>query len=153
MKRNSYLFFLLLFLLASCKSNQEAYNTTYQKLKEKEEAMMDAKAKTAMDVPKSATSKDSTNKYLSEKFNLILGDEQNISVYSIVTKSFINKTNAKSYFSRMEENGYPAALIQNEDLMFRIVVASFSTKIEAENKLKEINKDYPDAIILKRMKY
>lgn len=144
---------MLLLFFAGCKSNQEVYNTTYRKLKDKEEAMIDAKAKTAMNVPKDTMSKDSTNKYLFEIFSLILGDEQNISAYNIVAKSFINKTNAKSFYSRMKENGYPAVLVQNEDRMFRIIIASFSTKAEAENNLKEINKYYPGATIVRRIRY
>jgi len=151
MKKYPYILFLLIVAFVSCKSNPEAYSNTYRKLKEKEESQLDANARTAYDVPKSADSSDPSTGYLSEKLNLVLGETQNISDYNIVTRSFINRTNARGYFSQMVEYGYPAALVQNEELMFRIVIASFISKEDAENKLIEIKKDYPEAFILVKL--
>jgi len=151
MKKYFQLLFLLLILLSGCKSNPEAYNTTYQRLKVKEEAMMDAKARVAMDVPKNVSPGDSSAGYAAERLTLILGEESNFAVYGVVTKSFINRTNARGYYSRVLEKGYPAVLVQNEEMMFRIIVASFQTKEEAENKLKDFKASFPDAYILVRM--
>jgi len=151
MKKYTYIVFILLVVFVSCKSNPEAYSNTYRKLKEKEESQMDANAKTAMDVPQNSYSNDSTTGYPSEQITLILGETLNVSNYNIVARSFINKTNARGYFSQMVENGYPAALVQNDDMMFRIIIASFTSMEEAEKKLKEIKKNYPEAYILVKL--
>jgi Sporulation related domain. len=152
MKKYPHIILLLLIVFTGCKSNQEAYSTAYKRLKEKEEELMDAKAKTAMDVPKDTMSKDSTAAYQSERFTLILGDEPAISIYNIVSRSFINRTNAKGFFNQMKESGYPAALVQNEQMMFRIIIGAFEKKEEAEHELAQIRQSYPEAYILLRIK-
>ena len=113
---------------------------------------MDANAKTAMNVPKNAYSRDTTDSNPIEKLNLILGKEENVSAYNIVARSFINRTNARGYYSQMVDKGFPAALVQNEDLMYRIVISSYLSMDDAVYKLKEISKAYPEAYILIRMK-
>jgi len=150
MKKYFQLLFLLLVLLSGCKSNPEAYNTTYQRLKAKEETMMDAKSKVAMDVPKNVSSGDSSSGFVAERLTLILGKESNLLIYCIVAKSFINRTNARSYYSRVLEKGYPAVLVQNEEMMFRIIIASSQIKDDAENKLKDFKASFPEAYILVR---
>jgi len=151
MKKYPYILFLLMVVFVGCKSNPEAYSNTYRKLKEKEESQFDANAKTAMDVPQSSNSNDTTTGYLSENFNLVLGEKINVSDFNIVARSFINRTNARGYFSQMEDNGYPAVLVQNEEMLFRIIIASFTSREDAENKLKEIKKIYPEAYILMKL--
>lgn len=136
----------LLFIFTACKSNQDAYNATYQRLKEK--SKIETQAKTAMSVPVEVVSLDSSNIHPSEIFNVILGEEKNISGYNIVVKSFINKTNARGYYLRMIEDKYPAVLVQNEELMFRIIVGSSLTDEEAENMLVKLKKTFPEAWIL-----
>lgn len=144
---------LMIFVLFSgCKSNQDAYNTTYRRLKEKEAEIVKAKAKTAMSVPKEILSGDSSATHISETINLIAGEGNNLSDYSIVVKSFINKTNARGYQARMIDDGYPAVLVQNEELMYRIIVASFESKDNAANKLNVLKNTFPEAWILVRLK-
>lgn len=151
MKKYSYILFLLLVVFLGCKSNPEAYSNTYRKLKEKEESQLDVNARTAMDVPQSPNSNETSTGYLYEKFNLVLGEKVNVSDYNIVARSFINRTNARGYLSQMVENGYPAVLVQNQDMLYRIVVAAFTTKEEAENKLKELRMIYQEAFILVKL--
>lgn len=143
---------LAIVLFTACKSNQEAYNATFRKFKEKEDAMVDSNAKTTMNVPKSALSTDSTSIYQPEKFNLILGNELDLLDYNIVARSFINRTNARGFYSQMVDKGYKSVLVQNEDMMYRIIIASFSAKEEAETHLKEIKNTYPEAFIVLRIR-
>lgn len=152
MKARFQIFLLLLVLLSGCKANQEAYNAAYRKLKEKEESLMDTKARAAMNVPEHAISKDSSFNYSSESFNLILGEDKNLSDFNIVARSFINRTNARGYYSQMLDDGYPAVLVQNEENMFRIIIGSSALKEEAEKKLTEIRKTHPEATIFFRIK-
>jgi len=46
------------------------------------------------------------------------------------------------------DDGYPAVLVQNEKLIFRIVVASFQSKEEADKKLDLLKKTFSEAWIL-----
>ena len=147
MKKLTPALLLFLVLFTGCKSNQEAYNTTFRNLKEKEQAM-EANVKTAMDVPKSLTTNDSTNVFLTEKINLILGKVENLSDYNIVARSFINRTNARGFFTQMTDKGYKAVLVQNEEMMYRIIIASYISRDEAEKALKDIRMTYPEAYIL-----
>lgn len=152
MKRYLQILFVILVLFSGCKSNQEAYNATYNKFKELERRnkVTNINAITPMDVPREITSRDSAYAHVAEKFNVIVGQKTNISTYNIVAKSFINQTNAKSYQSRLVDDGYPAVLVQNENLIFRIVVASFQSKEEADKKLDFLKKTFPEAWILTR---
>jgi len=152
MKRNQLIILLTIILFTACKSNQEAYNATYRKFKEKEDAMVDSNAKTTMNVPKGALSTDSTSVYQSERFNLILGNELDLLDYNIVARSFINRTNARGFYNQMVEKDYKSVLVQNEDMMYRIIIASFATKEESEDHLKEIKNTYPEAIIILRIR-
>jgi cell division protein FtsN len=147
MKKISLLFLLALVLFTGCKSNQEAYNLAFRNLKDKEEAMA-TNARTAMDVPKNTTTSDSAGVYQSEQFTLVMGRTENLSEYNIVARSFINRTNARGFYTQMADKGYNAALVQNEEMMYRIIIASYINKEEAEKNLKDIQATYPEAYIL-----
>jgi hypothetical protein len=136
-------------VFTACKSNQDAYNKTYQKLKEKEDAQVEAKAQTTMSVRMDTLVQD-TLKYRIEPFTLLLGKEQHLSTYSLVAKTFLNRTNAKGYYGRMIEDGYPALLIQNGDQLYRILVASFPTEEQALAKKEELRPVFPEVFVLAR---
>jgi hypothetical protein len=140
-----------LVLLSACKSNLEAYTSAYQKLKEREESQLNARARTTMSVNVSTDSKDSTVLVRSEAFDLILGKPEELSDYSLVAQSFINRTNAKSYFDRMRSSGYPTLLIQNSDQLYRILIGSFATMEAAEAKKQTLLNAFPNLFVLKRV--
>jgi hypothetical protein len=148
-RRFRYLLAVLI-LFTACKSNQDAYNTAYRKLKEREDSLMESKAQTATTINMDALAADSSSVYRSEEFTLILGDEKNLSDYSLVVKTFINRTNARGYYGRLEEEGYPAILIQNRNLLYRIIVASFPTLEEAQAKQQQLRETFPESFILRR---
>lgn len=150
MKR-AFFIILTIFLFSCCKSNKEAYNSAFRKLKEKsEENQLADRAKTASIVSKELTQHytDTTAVHPPEMITLVVGEPINLSDYCIVAKTFINKTNARSFLGRMEDEGYPAVLIQNEELVYRIIIASFKTETEARNRLEQIRRTFPDAWIL-----
>ncbi|MCK9311156.1 MAG: SPOR domain-containing protein [Bacteroidales bacterium] len=150
MKKHLQILFMLMVVLSGCKINQEAYNTAYQKLKDKEETIMNTKAKVAMDVPIDIMVNDTSLNYVYEHFNLILGKETDLSDFNVVARSFINRTNARGFYSQMQDKGYPAVLVQNEENMFRIIVGAASSKEDVEIELKNIKTAYPEAYILIR---
>ncbi|MDP4278549.1 MAG: hypothetical protein Q8914_13060, partial [Bacteroidota bacterium] len=108
----------LMVILAGCKSNEKAYNEAFQKLKEKnEENTLAERAKTATAMSNEAVVQrmDAKNSETAEVVSILEGKEKDLSVYNIVIKSFINRTNAYSLYSRMKDAGYPAVLAQNKD--------------------------------------
>ncbi len=156
LKRSFYFISVLilsLVLFSCCKSNKDAFNNAYKRMKEKnEDTQLDLKAKTASKVSNEVMMnyKDTSAVHPPEVVNLVAGEPINFSDYSIVAKSFMNKTNARSFHGRMEDDGYPAVLIQNEELMYRIVIASFKTQEEARKKLDQVRTLFPEAWILIR---
>lgn len=147
-------YFLLIpaLLLFGCKSNKEMYNSVFQTMKEKSEKNVAENNKTAMNIPDNAfiQSKDTTDRIIAERVTIVLGDKSNLSDFNVVAGSFINRTNARSFYSRMKEDeNLPAVLVQNEDLMYRIIIASFKTEKEAIDNLAIRKKAYPQAWILR----
>jgi hypothetical protein len=134
--------------LISCKSNLEAYANAFQKLKGREEAQKVEATKTEVEVAVDTTAKDSTILYSTEVWKLILGKPENIGLFNVVTGTFMNKTNAGSFYERMKGENRPAALVQNQDLLYRIVVATFATAEAAEQKKSELLSAFPKAQIV-----
>ena len=143
-------FILSVFLFTACKSNLEAYNSAYQKIKEKKESIALEKAQTSLSVKLDNTKNDTVLTYWTDEFVLLLGKETYLSKYNIAAATFVNKTNATSFYKRMKDEGLPAALVQNQDLLYRIVVASSEKVEEAEVLKSKWVKLYPKAIIVIR---
>jgi len=147
-----YVVFILLglILLPACKSNLEAYNMAYQKLKDKQEAQVNTRAKTTMTVHLDSLSKDSSTIYRTENLTLLLGNEKVFLDFNVVAKTFINRTNARGYYEQMKEDKYPALLVQNQDQLYRIIVASFPTPELAEGRKAELKEKFPEISIVFR---
>jgi len=152
MKKFVVFILLGLMVLPACKSNLEAYNRAYQKLKDKEEAKVHSRAKTTMTVhlDSLASSTDSTAIYPTENLTLLLGTEKMFLDYNLVAKTFINRTNARGYYEQMKEYKYPALLVQNQDQLYRIIIASFPTPEQAEGKKAELVEKFPEISIVFR---
>lgn len=148
MKKYVVYILLGLMVLPACKSNLEAYNMAYQKLKEREEAQVNSRAKTTMSVHLDSTVNDSSVVYRTEQLTLLLGVEKNFKEYNVVARTFINRTNARGYYEQMKEDGFPALLVQNQDQLYRIIVASFPTPELAESKKAELKATFPEVSIV-----
>jgi hypothetical protein len=150
MKKYVVIILMGLLVLPACKSNLEAYNMAYQKLKDREEAQVNSRAKTTMTVHLDSISNDSTVVYRTENLTLLLGNEKTFLDYNVVAKTFINRTNARGYYEQMKEDKYPALLVQNQDQLYRIIVASFPTPEQAESKKAELMGKFPEISIVFR---
>ncbi|HET9570007.1 MAG TPA: SPOR domain-containing protein [Bacteroidales bacterium] len=150
MRKYVVIILLGIMVLPACKSNLEAYNIAYQKLKEKEVSQMNSRAKTTMEVHLDSLSNDSSVIYRTENLTLLLGKENLLMEYNVVAKTFINRTNARGYYDQMKEDGYPALLVQNQDQLYRIIIASFSTPELAEVKKAELKEKFPEINIVVR---
>lgn len=141
--------FALLFSLGSCKSKESAYKAAYEKAKEKEMIEEETPVSKPAQTTNTTTAPVSTRK---EKVTAVEG--AGLKRYSVVVGSFVNKTNATSLKARMEHEGYQATLAQNEQEMYRVIVASFEDKAAAANSRDEIKSrfapEFQDAWLLEQ---
>ena len=137
--------FALLFTLSSCKSKESAYKSVYEKAQQKQ---IDAVAPAPKPAP--APSTDVTVR----KEKVVAIEGSGLKRFNIVVGSFINKTNASSLKERMQDQGYQAILAQNQQDMYRVIIASFDDRGSAaaeRDKLKyEYYPDFQDAWILEQ---
>ena len=144
-KPTAYLLILMPLFIA-CKSNQEVYNATYERAKAKQEAIEATQADQNNTENIEVVEKSSV-KEASESIDIIgTASDGN---YGVVVGSFINRTNAESLMKRMQDAGYKNAVLgQNEKLMYRVIVAFYTSKADAQAKVKDLKSEFPDAWIL-----
>jgi len=134
-------FIAVLALATSCKPKQSAYQQVYEAAKEKE---MEEAASQPTTVVKDAASLPPVEVSVrKEKVEPVYStDAPNLKKYSVVIASLSVKLNAESLKSRMEAEGYPVILAQNEQGMYRVIVASYDDKESAVAKRDEIYRKY-----------
>ncbi len=137
--------FTLLFTLGSCKSKESAYRAVYERAQERQiEEPAPANNPTPAPVADIVVKK--------EKVTAIEGS--GLKRFSVVVGSFINKTNASSLKEIMQNQGYEAILVQNQQDMYRVIVASFEDRASAaaaRDTLKsEYYPDFQDAWLLEQ---
>jgi len=140
--------FTLLFTLGSCKSKESAYKSVYEKAQQRQ---IDAVTPAPAPKPAPAPSTDDVT-VRKEKVTAIEGS--GLKRFNVVVGSFINKTNASSLKERMQDQGYQAILAQNQQDMYRVIIASFDDRASAaaeRDKLKyEYYPDFQDVWILEQ---
>lgn len=134
-------FIAMLALTTSCKPKQSAYKQVYEAAKEKE---MQEEASQPTTVVKDAAPLPPVEVSVrKEKVEPVYAtDAPNLKKYSVVIASLSVKLNAESLKSRMEAEGYPVILAQNEQGMYRVIVASYDDKESAIAKRDEIYQKY-----------
>ena len=137
--------FTLLFTLGSCKSKESAYKSVYERAQQRQ-------VEEVAPVYKPTPTPSTNVAVKKEKITTIEGS--GLRRFSVVVGSFINKTNASSLKERMQDQGYRAILVQNEQDMYRVIVASFDDRASAaaaRDKLKyEYYPDFQDAWLLEQ---
>ncbi len=131
----------LVVLGTSCKPKQSAYKQVYEAAKEKE---MQQTASQPTTVVKDATPLPPVEVSVrKEKVEPVYPtDAAGLKNYSVVIASLSVKLNAESLKSRMENEGHQVILAQNEQGMYRVIVASYDTKEQAVAKRGEIYSTY-----------
>lgn len=131
----------LLFSLGSCKSKESAYKAAYEQAKQKE--MQETSSIDEVPVSKKPAATTSNATVTKERVTAVEGT--GLKRYSVVIGSFVNKTNATSLRERMTNQGYNAILAQNQQEMYRVIVASYDDKADAAQARDAIkSKYYPD---------
>ena len=131
----------LMVLGTSCKPKQSAYKQVYEAAKEKE---MQQTASQPSTVVKDASPLPPVEVSVrKEKVEPVYPtDAAGLRRYSVVIASLSVKLNAESLKSRMENEGHQVILAQNEQGMYRVIVASYDDKGQAAAKREEIYNKY-----------
>ncbi len=133
--------FAILVLATSCKPKQSAYKQVYEAAKEKE---MQQNASQPTTIVKEAGSLPPVEVSVrKEKIEPVYAtDAAGLRKFSVVIASLSVKLNAESLKGRMENEGYNVILAQNEQGMYRVIVASYDDKESAAAKRDEIYNKY-----------
>jgi cell division septation protein DedD len=127
--------FALLFTLGSCKSKESAYKAVYERAQER---AVEEPAPVVKPTPAPSTNANVSTK--KEKITAVEGS--GLRRFSVVIGSFINKTNASALKERMQREGYQAILAQNEQDMYRVIVASFDDRVSAADARDALKREY-----------
>lgn len=131
----------LLLIGVSCKPKQSAYKQVYEAAKEKE---MQQTASQPTSVVKDASPLPPVEVSVrKERVEAVYPtDAAGLRRYSVVIASLGVKLNAESLKGRMENEGHSVILAQNEEGMYRVIVASYDDKAQAAAKRDELYRTY-----------
>ena len=129
------------FFMSSCKSS---YESAYRTAQKKDVGYSDKDEEVTIYTPPITTPEQED--YVptrTEKISSITQDEaSNLKRYNVVIYSFKNKTNANAAKEEMIKHGYNVILAQNEDDMYRVIIASYDDKASAVAKRNEVKAKY-----------
>ena len=131
----------LSFIATSCKPKQSAYKSVYEAAKERE--MQETSNSSNTVVKPAGTLSPIEVSVKKEKVTPVNhSDAAGLKSFNVVIASLGVKLNAESLKSRMEKEGYSVILGQNEEGMYRVIVASYDDKQSAAMKRNEIYEKY-----------
>ncbi|MDR0422918.1 MAG: SPOR domain-containing protein [Proteiniphilum sp.] len=143
MKKFHYALVLIPLLLAgtSCKPRQSAYKQVYEAAKEREVQQTVSQPTTV--IKEASPLPPMEVSVRREKVEPVYpGDAAGLKRFNVVIASLSVKLNAESLKNRMESEGHPVILAQNEQGMFRVIVASYDYKAQAAARRDEIYRIY-----------
>lgn len=130
----------LLLVGVSCKPKQSAYKQVYEAAKQKEMQEAASQPTVVKDASPLPPVEVSVRK---EKVEPVYAtDAAGLRKYSVVIASLSVKLNAESLKSRMEDEGHKIILAENEQGMYRVIIASYDDRSVAESKREEIYSQY-----------
>lgn len=148
MNTNIRLFFMIAIVgmtLVSCKSKQ--------KVTEIPGANVPATTTTTAPATRPvATARPAQNEQTrSESFKLASGETNTAALqfkYHVVVGAFGNHDNARNLRNKLINEGNNAIMVQNEQNMLRVIIASYNDYSEARAKINQIRATYADAWVL-----
>ena len=138
----------LLVAFGSCKPKQSAYKSIYESAKERELEENKTASNSAAAQPSTPAypvyNSDVSNEAVrSEKITPVYdSDAAGLRAYSVVIASLSVKPNAEALKARMEQEGYSIILAQNEQGMYRVIIASYDDKGAAVQERNTIRDKY-----------
>ena len=146
--KKSVLFGLLSVLLvfASCKSKESAYKQAYEKAKAQESAQVQVNA--PVQVTPVATTPVASDNYdqtpVRQEQVSAVSVTGTLKAYSVVCGSFSLQANAQNLKDYLVGEGYKAGIVKNvEKNMFRVIIGSYDTKVEAAKSREAFKLRYP----------
>lgn len=91
----------------------------------------------------------------SESFKLADGETNSAAMskkYHVQVGAFSNHTNATNLRTKLVAEGNNALVVENENGMLRVIIASFDAYGDARAKIDQIRATYPDAWVLVQKK-
>lgn len=138
----------LLVAFGSCKPKQSAYKAAYEAAKEREvedNKSMNNTTSTQSSKPAYPVYNYDANSEAvrTEKITAVYdSDAAGLRDYSVVIASLSVKPNAEALKARMEQEGYNIILAQNQQGMYRVIIASYDDKGAAANSKNSIKEKY-----------
>lgn len=146
----------------SCKSSESAYKQAYLKAKQQEEiqqqqqpAVVQTQPETNVVVPLQEKPANNTQvvdnsdnvRVTQERVSLISGN--GLKNFSVVVGSFQSQANAMGLQQQLNNAGYNAQVVKNEERnMYRVVATTFDTKEEASASRNDLQPKYAGAWLL-----
>lgn len=141
-----------------CKSSESAYKKAYEKAKAQETAQQAAESElTDANVVTPLVEKLATDTKVVDNADNVQVRQETVSLvngsglknFSVVVGSFSLIANAEGLQQRLRNSGYDAQIVKNEDRnMYRVVAATFDSKVDAAASRNEFRATYPDAWLL-----
>lgn len=146
--KKSVLFGLLgvLFVLASCKSKESAYKQAYEKAKAQEGAQVQVNAPMQVTPVAAApvVAEDLEQTPVRQEQVSVVSVNGALKPYSVVCGSFSLQANAQGLKDFLVGEGYAAGIVKNvEKNMFRVIIGSYDTKVEAAKAREAFKVKYP----------
>lgn len=91
----------------------------------------------------------------SESFKLAVGETNGAALnkkYHVQVGAFSNHDNARNLRAKLVAEGNNALVVENENGMLRVIIASFEEYQDARAKIDQIRGTYPDAWVLVQKK-
>lgn len=149
--KKSVLFGLLSVALVftSCKSKESAYKQAYEAAKAQETTQVQVNAPVAVTpvttTPVETTDYESTPVRQEQVAAVSLSGE--LKAYSVVCGSFSLQANAQNLKDYLVGEGYKAGIVKNvEKNMFRVIIGSYDTKVEAAQARESFKAKYPSRV-------
>ena len=146
----------------SCKSSESAYKQAYLKAKQQEEiqqqqqpAVVQTQPEANVVVPLQEKPANNTQvvdntdnvRVTQERVSLISGN--GLKNFSVVVGSFQSQANAMGLQQQLNNAGYNAQVVKNEERnMYRVVATTFDTKEEASASRNDLQSKYAGAWLL-----
>ena len=149
--KKSVLFGLLsvAFVFTSCKSKESAYKQAYEAAKAQETTQVQVNAPVAVTpvetVPVATNDYESTPVRQEQVAAVSVSGE--LKAYSVVCGSFSLQANAQNLKDYLVGEGYKAGIVKNvEKNMFRVIIGSYDTKVEAAQARESFKVKYPSRV-------
>ena len=148
--KKSVLFGLLSVALVftSCKSKESAYKQAYEAAKAQEIAQVQVNAPVAVTPVATAPAADDYDATpVRQEQVAAVSVSGELKAYSVVCGSFSLQANAQNLKDYLVGEGYKAGIVKNvEKNMFRVIIGSYDTKVEAAQARESFKVKYPSRV-------